>query len=60
MEGKQGDTMTLAEAAAKLRVAPVTLAHMVKAGYIPGRKMGKLWRFSEAALEAWLAGGERK
>jgi hypothetical protein len=33
---------------------------MAEAGKLPGRKLGAVWRFSRAALVAWLSGPEKR
>lgn len=52
--------LTLAEAAELLRLPAETLRERAVAGNLPGRSFGDEWRFSRAALLAWLAAGERK
>lgn len=37
-----------------------TVIEMAEAGNLPGRKLGKDWRFSRAALMAWLSGPEKR
>ncbi len=49
------EVLTLAEAAAYLRVSEEELLRLVAPGGLPGRKIGAEWRFSKAALQAWLA-----
>lgn len=48
------DILSLEEAAKYLRVATVTLGRRVRAGEVPGRKVGNQWRFSREALDSWL------
>ncbi len=50
------EVMTLAEAAAFLRVAAGDLEAMAKRLEVPGRRIGREWRFSRVALERWLGG----
>ena len=47
--------LTLAEAAAYLRVNEETVLELVRQQGLPGRCVGQDWRFSQAALEVWLA-----
>ena len=54
------DVMTLAEAAAFLKVHPRTIIRKADALHIPHRRLGSLWRFSRAELEAWLRDSEGK
>src|SRR3954451_5603408 len=46
--------MTLAEAAELLRIDAKKLAKLASAGEVPGRKLGREWRFSRAGLLNWL------
>ncbi len=48
------EVLTLAEAAAYLRVAEADVVHMVGPRGLPGRLIGSEWRFSRTALEQWL------
>lgn len=52
--GKREWILTLAEAAAFLRTNEPTLAKMAKSGEVPGKKIGKEWRFLMPALLEWL------
>lgn len=45
------------EAAKFLRVSPETVIREARAGRLPGRRIGKEWRFSRMALLEWLARG---
>lgn len=51
---EQGDVLTLNEAAALLRVHPVTLRKRAAAWGVPHRRLGAEWRFSRAVLMAWM------
>jgi excisionase family DNA binding protein len=44
------DTLTLQEAAALLKIHPVTLQDKARAGEIPGAKVGRAWVFIKADL----------
>ena len=49
-----------AEGAAEfLGVNPYTVRQKARLGEMPGRKVGKEWRFSRRALLAWLEGDGR-
>ena len=48
------DILTLAEAAAILRVHPVTLRKRAVAWGVPHKRLGAEWRFSRAVLVSWL------
>lgn len=51
--------LTLPEAAALLRLDETVLAAIAEQGEVPGRRLVGEWRFSRAALIAWLAGADR-
>jgi excisionase family DNA binding protein len=48
------DVLTLADAAALLRVSEEALRARAQARELPGRRFGEEWRFSRTALLAWL------
>jgi len=48
------------QAAEFLQIEPATVIEMAEADKLPGRKLGKHWRFSRAALVAWLSGPEKR
>ena len=48
------DTLTLQEAAALLKIHPVTLLGKARAGEIPGAKIGKCWVFVEVDLIEYI------
>jgi excisionase family DNA binding protein len=48
------EVLTLAEAAAFLRVQPDELLRLVGLQGLPARQIGTEWRFLKSALEAWL------
>lgn len=52
------EVLTLEEAATLLRVKDAELSEAVERGDVPGRRIGTQWRFSRAALLAWLAAAE--
>ena len=54
------EVMDPEQAAEFLQIDAATVIEMAEAGKLPGRKLGKHWRFSRAALVAWLAEPERK
>lgn len=45
------------QAALFLHVSPETVIREARAGRMPGRRVGKEWRFSRTALLHWLAEG---
>lgn len=50
------EVMTLAEAASYVRLAVRTVYGLAQRHEIPCAKLSTRWRFSKAALDAWLAG----
>jgi excisionase family DNA binding protein len=52
----EDEVLSVEEAAALLKVEPATVRREARAGRLPGRHVGKQWRFSRAALLGWLAG----
>lgn len=54
------EVLTAGEAATMLRVSEPQLLQAAERGDLPGRRIGDQWRFSRAALSAWLcvASGE--
>src|SRR5262249_37057888 len=57
---KVGDVLTLAEAARYLRLTQEAVKKHAQRGDIPGRLIGKQWRFLKAALDCWLAQSNSK
>jgi excisionase family DNA binding protein len=54
---REPEILTLAEAAALLRVEESELASAAERGEIPAGRIGASWRFSRAAVLSWLDGG---
>ncbi len=54
------EIMNVEQAAAFLQIERATLLELAESGKLPGRKLGRDWRFSRAALVAWLAEPEKK
>lgn len=54
--GLVSSTLNLAEAAALLKCSTKWLRGQVEAGTVPGRRIGRKYLFSRAALNTWLAG----
>ncbi|MFH1150536.1 MAG: helix-turn-helix domain-containing protein [Actinomycetota bacterium] len=48
------DILTVNDAAELLGVSPYTVRKHARQGLIPGRKIGKEWRFSHDSLLEWL------
>lgn len=49
-------TLTIEQAAARLQVKPNTVRRWIKHGRIPGCKIGRIFRISEADLDRVLSG----
>lgn len=49
--------LTPHEVAERLALSPVTVAHMLRAGTLPGQKVGHLWRIRVADLDAYIRDG---
>src|SRR5262245_31901562 len=49
-----GDVLTLAEAAAYLRVSEEEILRLTREQGLPGRQFGSEWRFLKSALQDWL------
>jgi excisionase family DNA binding protein len=54
------EVMTADQVARLLQVDESLVIEMAEAGTLPGRKLGAVWRFSRAALVAWLAAPEAR
>lgn len=52
------DVLTTEQLAELLQVESETVQDLARSGELPGRKIGREWRFSRAAVLAWL--GERQ
>lgn len=53
------EIMSSEQAAQFLQIDEKNIIELAEAGKLPGRKLGPVWRFSRAALVAWLAGPEQ-
>jgi excisionase family DNA binding protein len=54
------EVMNAAQAAELLQVEEAVVLDLAEAGKLPGRKLGAAWRFSRAALVAWLSTPEKR
>lgn len=59
METQTKEVLNAEEAAEFLGVNPYTVRQKARSGEMPGRKVGKEWRFSRQALLDWLRGSGR-
>ena len=53
------EVLNAAQAADLLQLDAKVVLEMAEAGKLPGRKLGKEWRFSRTAIIAWLGGTDR-
>jgi hypothetical protein len=57
---KEPEVMTAEELAGFLRVPEATVRQYAVRFYIPGRQIGKEWRFWRVAIQEWLRGRSGK
>ena len=57
---REPDVLTVEQLAELLQVDEKTVRSLAAKGDLPGRKLGRHWRFSRQAVLAWLAMPERK
>ncbi len=55
--GPPGEVLTLAEAAAYLRLPEADVLRWVDEQALPARRLGNEWRFLKAAIQDWLRSG---
>jgi len=55
--GPASEVLTLAEAAAYLRLSEANLIDLVHSQSLPGRFTGSEWRFLKSAIQQWLGAG---
>lgn len=53
------EVMNEAQAGQLLQLEEKVVRELAEAGQLPGRKLGAVWRFSRAALVAWLSTPEK-
>lgn len=58
-QSSETEVLTLHEAAILLRVSPEEVESLAIENMIPGRFIGREWRFSKTALLRWLTGEEK-
>jgi excisionase family DNA binding protein len=54
------EVMNAEQAGQFLQIGAATVVELAAAGKLPGRKLGAVWRFSQAALIAWLSTPEAR
>lgn len=55
MNNEKDDILTLQELAVYLKIPESSLYKIVREGKVPAQKVGKHWRFSRSAIDAWIA-----
>jgi excisionase family DNA binding protein len=60
METREKEVLNVDEAAEYLGFNPVTVRLKARSGEIPGRKIGREWRFSRRRLLEWIEDGDRE
>jgi excisionase family DNA binding protein len=55
VNGPAGEVLTLAEAAAYLRLPEEEIVRLVREQELPGRYAGTEWRFFKTAIQQWLS-----
>jgi excisionase family DNA binding protein len=56
----QDEVLTLDEAAQRLKLARKTVRDWVRAGKLPGFKLGRVWRVKASAVEQAIAAAEAR
>ena len=54
------EVLTAEQAGRLLQIDEAVVIELAEAGKLPGRKLGAAWRFSRAALVAWVSGAEKR
>lgn len=54
------EILTLPELAIYVRVSKSSLYHYSRAGKIPGRKVGRHWRYHKDAIDNWIKNDKPK
>jgi excisionase family DNA binding protein len=53
--GDESQVMTVPEVATYLKCHPSTVYRLLKAGYLPGVRLGGGWRFLRSEVDKWVA-----
>jgi len=54
VNGPADEVLTLADAAAYLKLAESDILRLIQEQGLPGRQLGKEWRFLKGAIQDWL------
>jgi excisionase family DNA binding protein len=58
--GDSGEVLTVRDVAQYLKLPISTIYALAQRGQLPGRKLGRQWRFFKPGLEAWLLAQENQ
>lgn len=53
------DVLSLRQLSAYLQIPKSTVYRLVQNKKLPGKKVGRQWRFSRQAIDEWLSGNDR-
>lgn len=59
MSKQPNDVLTIDELARYLKVSKSTLYKLCQEGQVPGRKVGRHWRFRKVVIDEWMERGGR-
>ena len=51
------DIMTISDLAEYLKISKSTLYKLAQAGRLPGKKVGRHWRFHKNTIDQWIQSG---
>jgi excisionase family DNA binding protein len=54
MANRADSVLTIEELARYLKVSKSTLYKLCQVGHVPGRKVGRHWRFSKIVIDEWI------
>ncbi len=54
METEISDVMNIKDLASYLKIPKGTLYRLAKSGKLPGKKIGRHWRFRKVTIDMWL------
>ena len=49
------EVMTVKEVASYIKLHPHTVSQKARKGEIPGKKIGRSWRFQKTVIDEWLS-----
>lgn len=60
MQSNTGPVLTVDELAEYLKIPKSTLYKLAQEGTIPGKKVGRHWRFRKEAIDRWLDKAQKR